>query len=46
MGIGAINEYLDASIEEIKTKVSAMFEEKNDSWNELNIMFIEEVTTL
>lgn len=41
--IDVINEYLDASIEDIKATVSAMCEEKNATWDELNRIFLDEV---
>lgn len=40
--IDKINDYLDASIKEIKAELLAMREEKEESWDTLNKLFLEE----
>ena len=41
--IEALNHYLDESIEDIKERISAITEERNPGWDELNRLFLEEL---
>ena len=41
--VDRINKYLNESIEEIKVKLKSVGENKEEQWEELNKMFLEEV---
>lgn len=43
--IDSLNEYLDSSIDEIKTRVASINEDHNNDWNELNRFFLQTISS-